>query len=187
MKRLFPTLPETPDLGDVFRTFPATLAPILELNDKVLLADSALSTADRELIAAYVSGLNACTYCLGSHTRAAEAFGVDPALIDALIADPTKAPVEDRLKPILAYVACLTQTPAMVTEAMAQAVFDAGWSEQALYDAILVCAMFSFMNRIVEGTGVTADFTNLPAMTEDEKAARRTRTYSDWGRSAGLI
>lgn len=34
---------------------------------------------------------------------------------------------------------------------------------------------------------MTADFTNLPAMTEDEKAARRTRTYSDWGRSAGLI
>lgn len=30
MKRLFPTLPETPDLGDLFRAFPATLAPILE-------------------------------------------------------------------------------------------------------------------------------------------------------------
>ena len=37
----------------------------------------------------------------------------------------------------------------------ADAVFDAGWDEKALHDAIAVCARMSFMNRLVEGFGFT--------------------------------
>ena len=33
-------------------------------------------------------------------------------------------------------------------------VFAAGWDEQALHDAISVCALFNFMNRLVEGMGI---------------------------------
>ncbi|MEC9341658.1 MAG: peroxidase, partial [Pseudomonadota bacterium] len=33
----------------------------------------------------------------------------------------------------------------------------AGWSDQALNDAILVCALHNFMNRWVDGAGVDAD------------------------------
>jgi hypothetical protein len=35
-------------------------------------------------------------------------------------------------------------------------VYDAGWDERAVYDAVAVCALFNFMNRYVEGLGVTA-------------------------------
>jgi len=38
----------------------------------------------------------------------------------------------------------------------AQAVLDAGWDERALHDAVAVCALFNFMNRFVDGLGVTA-------------------------------
>ncbi len=187
MKRLFPDLPETPDLGDVMQSYPAAAGLILQMADTILLRDSPLSKAERELIAAYVSGLNACTYCLGAHKVAAEAFGVEPSLIDALLTNPDTAPVDPRMKPILRYIECLTLSPARITEAQAQAVYDAGWSQQALYDAIEVCALFSFMNRIVEGTGVTANFSFDSPMSEEDKAARRSRTYSDWGRSTGLL
>ena len=81
----------------------------------------------------------------------------------------------------------LTQTPARMTEQDAKAVFAAGWSEAALYDAVKVCALFNFMNRIVEGTGVSADTSGGKPVTEAEKKARRTRRYSDWGRSEGLM
>ena len=33
-------------------------------------------------------------------------------------------------------------------------VREAGWSDEALYDAITVCALFNFYNRWVDGTGV---------------------------------
>jgi hypothetical protein len=40
----------------------------------------------------------------------------------------------------------------------AQAVYDAGWSESALYEAVQVCALFNMMNRIIEGTGINFDY-----------------------------
>jgi len=33
-------------------------------------------------------------------------------------------------------------------------VSHAGWSEDALYDAVILCAAFNMMNRIVEGFGI---------------------------------
>ncbi|HKN56247.1 MAG TPA: peroxidase, partial [Amycolatopsis sp.] len=44
-----------------------------------------------------------------------------------------------------------------MTEADAEAVFAAGWDESALHTAVLVCALFNFMNRMVEGLGIRAD------------------------------
>ena len=42
-----------------------------------------------------------------------------------------------------------------MTQKDADAVFEAGWDEKALHDAIAVCARMSFMNRLVEGFGFT--------------------------------
>lgn len=170
--RVFPSIPGEPDLGAVFRRFPQAVAPLLEYHDRVLRDPSPLTVAERELIAAYVSGLNACAYCHGAHRVAAEAFGVDDALFDGLMADLEASAVAPKLKPLLAYVRKLTLAPARMVEADAEAVYAAGWEEQALFDAVSVCALFSFMNRIVEGSGVRRD---PLAETPEEKAARRAR------------
>ncbi len=75
----------------------------------------------------------------------------------------------------------------MLTEADAQAVYDAGWSEAALYDAIQTCALYNLMNRIVEGTGV-APYPDIPDDRIDEElTARRSRTYMDFARSIGAV
>lgn len=55
---------------------------------------------------------------------------------------------------LAAYVRKLTESPSSVTDLDARVVFDAGFSEDALFDAISVCALFNFMNRMVEGCGV---------------------------------
>ncbi|WP_425080919.1 carboxymuconolactone decarboxylase family protein [Ruegeria arenilitoris] len=70
--------------------------------------ESKLSASERELIAAYVSGLNACSYCHDAHTVFARAYGIDPKLVKALMEDLHSAPVDQRFKPILAYVKKLT-------------------------------------------------------------------------------
>jgi uncharacterized peroxidase-related enzyme len=183
---LFPSLPETPTLGDVFKAFPHHAAPLLAYHDALLRGESPLSVAERELIAAYVSGLNACNFCFGAHKLYARAFGIDEDVVDALIADVETAPVEAKLKPILRYVAKLKSLPPRLTAADAKAVYDAGWSERALFDAIEVAALFNFMNRIVEGAGVTFDYADHP-QTEEDIAARRKRSYSDYGRMIGVI
>ena len=182
---LFPSLPDTPHLADVFRSFPEHIRPLLDYHDALLRGDSPLSVAERELIAAYVSGLNACTFCFGAHKVMARAFGVEEALIDALVNDVDTAPVDAKLKPVLKYVAKLKTLPPRLTDADAQAVYEAGWSERALFDAIQVAALFNFMNRIIEGTGVAFDFAANPPSEEDIEM-RRTRTYVEFGKSAGV-
>ena len=187
MKRLIPSLPDRPHLADVFKRFPATVRPLLDFHDILMRGPSDLSVAERELIAAYVSGLNACQFCFGAHKLAARVFEVDPDTIDALIADVTTAPIEENLRPLLAYVAKLTGTPALLTEADAQMVYDAGWSEDALYDAVQTCALYNFMNRIVEGSGVAPFPIDPKDATEEMLAARRGRSYMDFGKEIGVI
>lgn len=58
------------------------------------------------------------------------------------------------MRPILHYVRKLTEDPSSVTDADAKAVLDAGWDERALHHAVHVCALFNFMNRLVEGHGI---------------------------------
>ena len=72
---------------------------------------TALTAAERELMAAYVSGLNGCGYCHGVHAATAEAFGLPAGLLAAVLADLDSAPVDDRMKPVLRYLATLTRTP----------------------------------------------------------------------------
>jgi hypothetical protein len=40
-----------------------------------------------------------------------------------------------------------------LVQADADAVFQAGWSERALHDAIMTTSLFNFMNRLLEGHG----------------------------------
>ena len=180
---LLPSLPETAHLADLFGRYPETVAPLLEFHDRLLRADGSLSVGERELIAAYVSALNACQYCTGAHKVYAEVFGQDPALIDALLDDPETAPVDDRLRPVLAYVAKLNTLPSRLTRADAQAVFDAGWDERALYEAVQVCATFNMMNRIVEGTGINFDYASAdtPHPAQGHGPEDEAHTYSAFG------
>ena len=169
---VFPSIEGEPGLDKVFRRFPHTAMPLLEYHDRLLRDWSPLTVAERELIAAYVSGLNACTYCHGAHVVAARAFGIDGDLFEGLMADLATSEVDEKLKPILAYVGKLTRTPAMMSDADAAPVYAAGWDEQALFDAVSVCALFNFMNRIVEGSGIKA---NPLAASPAEMEARLSR------------
>ena len=169
---VFPSVEGEPSLEKVFRRFPHTLPPLLEYHDRLLRDPGPLPVATRELIAAYVSGLNACTYCHGAHVVAAEAFGIDPDLFDGLIFDLGSSEVEEKLKPLLAYVKKLTLTPAMMSDRDAEPVYAAGWSEEALFMAVSICALFNFMNRIIEGSGIKSD---PLAATPAERQARIQR------------
>lgn len=143
-------------LLDVFKSFPATARPLIEYHEVLLRGPSPLSVAERELIAGYVSGLNTCDYCHGVHEGVAREFGIPQGLMAQVIEDLDTAPVGGKMKSILRYVRKLTLSPSRMTQADADAVFAAGWNDQALHDAVSTCALFNFMNRLVEGLGIKA-------------------------------
>jgi AhpD family alkylhydroperoxidase len=104
------SLPEQPAMRDVYRAYQETCRPLCVVTEAAMRGPSPLTQGQRELIAAHVSWLNACTYCHGSQPGVAEARGVAPDLITASLADVETAPLESRMKPILRYARRLTPT-----------------------------------------------------------------------------
>jgi uncharacterized peroxidase-related enzyme len=151
---LLRSLPENATLADLRRTYADLLEKLRPYGHRLMRGPSPLTPGERELIAAFVSGVNSCRYCHGAHSLAARAFGVDEAVLAKSLNNIGDAPVDGRLKPILRYVRKLTETPSRMTAADATAVYDAGWNDEALLHAIAVCAYFNNMNRLVEGAGI---------------------------------
>ena len=180
-----PTLGSNPHLADVFKAFPETVRPLLEYHDLLLRRPSPLSVAERELIAAYVSGLNACDFCYGAHQIIAEAAGIDADVFEQLLCDIDTAPVKESLKPVFHYVRTLTLSPARVTDTQAQAIRDAGWDDRAIHDAVAVCSLFNLMNRLVEGMGVESSDSVRTSQRQRNQKISETQ-YRDFGKMLGI-
>lgn len=152
-----PSLPNTPQLSDVLAQFPGYTPALMGFVDVVMRGPGKWDIAERELFAAYVSSLNACTFCFGSHLIYAEAFGLDPGTLEAALDDPEQAQLAAPLCAVLTYLKLINAQPSRVMQSDIDAVLRAGVSEAALYEAVVISSLFNMMNRIVAGTGVTFD------------------------------
>ena len=151
------SVPEAEEsVAAILRRYPQQAPLILDLAAILMqTGDCAFTSEQRELIGAYTSGTNDCTYCYGTHKATAEAFGVDENLLESMLSDLDASAVDETLKPVLRYVRKLTETPSRMVQADVDAIFDAGWDEDAYHYAVMICALFNMMNRIIDGYGVT--------------------------------
>lgn len=149
----FKSLPENAGPPTVFTTYPELYGLWSEMSQVLMNGPSPLSPGERELILAFAAGTAGCAFVYTAHSEVAYAWGIEDGLIEQLIDDLDSAPIEPRLRPLLAFVRKLTLTPGEMTQADADAVFAAGWEEQALHDAIAVTARMCFMQRLAEGHG----------------------------------
>ncbi|MEE8516958.1 MAG: peroxidase [Alphaproteobacteria bacterium] len=154
----FPSLPEDSGVMQIWKTFnPKAHEGLSIFSRSFMRTEGPLTPADKETIAAYVSDLNKSEYCFLGHSRAAIKLGTDEGVFKPLADDIETAPVRDELKPMLRFVKKLTLTPHAMTQSDADAVFNAGWDEKSLHDAIVVCARFNMMNRLTLGHGLIRD------------------------------
>lgn len=149
----FKSLPDEAGPPSVFTKYPDLYGPWSKMSEAMMNGPSPLSQAERELILAYAAGAAGCDFVYVAHSEVAYARGIDNGLIAKLLDDFETAPVEPRLKALLAFVRKLSVTPADVSQADADEVFAAGWTEDALHDAIAVTARAAFMQRLVQGYG----------------------------------
>ncbi|MDX1404124.1 MAG: carboxymuconolactone decarboxylase family protein [Woeseiaceae bacterium] len=150
------SIPEAEEsVAAVLRRFPQHARLITELAEDLMRSgDCAFTSEQREIIGAYTSGTNNCTYCYDTHKATAEAFGVDPALLESMLQDLDSSAVDEALKPVLRFVRKLTESPSRMIQSDVDAIFDAGWSENDFHYTVMICALFNFMNRMIDGYGV---------------------------------
>ncbi len=148
------SLPGETDITDIFKVYPQFAHLLGDWAQHIMRGTSELEVGERELLFAFGSGENACSFCHNSHIAVAETYGIDPALFEALRKDIDAAPVSDRLKPILKYVRKLTRAPSTIVPRDVEEILAQGWSEKTVFDAAAVCALHNALNRIVDGLGV---------------------------------
>jgi uncharacterized peroxidase-related enzyme len=121
----------------------------------VMRGPSDLSPALRELIGAFTSRLNQCAFCVGSHAATAAELLGDKSLVQAVLDDYQNAPIADQEKALFKLVEKVVRDPKRVCENDIELAKLAGWSDEALFDALTTCALFSFYNTWVGATGVS--------------------------------
>jgi len=151
----FKSLPQDAGPANVFTKYPEIYGAWSKMSQALMNGPSPLTQGERELILAYAAGVAGCKFVYVAHSEVAYAWGVERGVLDRLLQNPESAPVDTRLKPLLAFVRKLALTPGEMAQADADAVFAAGWDEQALQDAIAITARAAFMQRLVEGHGFT--------------------------------
>src|SRR5260221_2681201 len=72
-------------------------APMKEFTQEAMRGPSAWSVGDRELMAAFVSPMNACAFCIGAHTATAARPYHDEPQAPTVLSDLQTSPIEQRL------------------------------------------------------------------------------------------
>lgn len=148
------------------------ILPLLAHHDVIPRPESELSVAEPELIAAYVSAANGCHDCFSARRDHAKAWGILPEVFGNLQIDLDHPGLSERTRPVLACVRRLTVDPAGVGTADAQAIYDAGFSEEGLCDIISATSLYNFMNRILEAAGIRK---HVRVMDMTDKMRRKYR------------
>ncbi len=133
---------------------PETGAALLNLANVLLRGPNTLSPGERELIAAFVSKQNHCSFCELSHgATAAAQLPAGQQAVSAALADPATAPITDKMKALLNIAAAVRDGGSSVTDGQVAAARDAGATDVEIHDAVLIAAAFCMYNRYVDGLG----------------------------------
>lgn len=141
-------------VADVFLRSPKFYKPLLQFFENVMIGESELSKADREIIAAHVSRLNGCQFCVEAHRATLAALGVNESTTATLERGPNIDGIEPQLKDLLVFSEKLTQTPDDITITDIDALKDKGVSEQTIEDTVNVVSALNYLNRLVDAFGV---------------------------------
>lgn len=114
---------------------------------------SQLSRKEREMIAVVVSSANQCEYCLASHSAYLREITGDPVLPDVLAANFRRAHLTPREHALLEFAHQMTMDSAVMSSADVQMLRAIGLSDEAIFEAAQVAAMFNFTNRIANTMG----------------------------------
>lgn len=136
---------------------PETGKALNQLAEVLLRAPNSLPAGERELIAAYVSGLNECQFCCSSHSAfAAAQLDTGMTLVDQVRGDLDSAPISEKLRALLRIAGAVQVDGRKVTPELVGAARAEGATDVEIHDTVLIAAAFCMFNRYVDGLGTFA-------------------------------
>jgi uncharacterized peroxidase-related enzyme len=145
---------EMPGITAGFAFRPETAKPMRELAHVLLhiSGNEGFSSADRELVASFVSSRNTCYFCQTSHgAAAAHLHEGGENVVNAVCSDYKSAPISDKLKSLLAIAEQVQIDGKRVTGNLVDKAKVEGATDLDIHDTVLIAAAFSMYNRYVDG------------------------------------
>ena len=143
----------TPNVFSALSYRPSHFRAFFDYHD-ALVEDTALEREEIEMIVVAVSGVNHCYYCNVAHGALVRIYADDPLLADQLVANYRTADINDAHRTMLDVAVKLTERPTEVEEADLEALREAGFSEEALWDIASVTAFYNLSNRLAMFAGM---------------------------------
>jgi len=123
-------------------------------HDALMLRESGLSKAEKEMIVVATSGVNHCLYCVVAHGAILRIYAKNPQIADQIAVDHRKADLAPRQKAMLDFAVKLARAPEMLVEADYQALRDNGFSQEDIWDIGGITAFFALSNRMAHLIGM---------------------------------
>jgi uncharacterized peroxidase-related enzyme len=148
---------EFPGITGPMRFRPETAAPLNALAEVLLRGEHPMPPGERELVAAYVSGLNECRFCCSSHSALAAAqLDEGMPLVEQVRRDLDAAPITAKLRALLRIAGAVQAGGRTVTTGLVDAARAEGATDLEIHDTVLIAAAFCMFNRYVDGLGTFA-------------------------------
>jgi len=137
---------------------PQLLQDQVNLFTNVMFQEGALPKIVKEQVALVVSGINLSNYCLAAHLEILGRLGIDKKQSRKLSLDYTSADVTPEVMELFRFAAKLTRQPGDIEKPDFDRLRQAGWSDAAILETVLITSLYACANRFSAGIGLIADF-----------------------------
>jgi uncharacterized peroxidase-related enzyme len=141
---VFLTLAHRPD---EFRAFFA-------YHDALMLRESGLTKAEREMIVVATSGANDCLYCIVAHGAILRVYAKNPLVADQLAVNFRKADITERQKAMLDFALKVALRSVELVDADYESLKSHGFTDEDIWDIGAIAAFFALSNRMANLIGM---------------------------------
>ena len=126
---------------DEFRAFFA-------YHDALMLRDSGLTKAEREMIVVAVAGANDCLYCFIAHGAILRIYAKQPLIADQVGVNYRKADITPRQQAMLAFALKVAERSGEIDDGDFAALRAHGFDDEDIWDIGNISAFFCLSNRM---------------------------------------
>jgi uncharacterized peroxidase-related enzyme len=138
-------------IPNVFLTLahrPEEFRAFFAYHDALMLRESGLTKAEREMIVVATSSANDCLYCVVAHGAILRIYAKNPYVADQVAVNHREAQISARQKAMLDFALKVATRSAEIVEADFAALRAHGFSDEDIWDIGAITAFFALSNRM---------------------------------------
>jgi uncharacterized peroxidase-related enzyme len=127
---------------------PAEFRAFFDYHDALLLKESALTKAEREMIIVATSAANQCHYCVIAHGAILRVYAKNPLLADQVAINYRKADLTARQKAMLDFALKVALAAHEIGDQDFERLRAHGFNDEDIWDIGAIAALFALSNRM---------------------------------------